>query len=128
VAVSDEHDDEHSRVRCDEHWYEVFEPPSELATLLDQGDDDWVELSELPDGRPIWLRASQVDYFEAARSYENLSDVGAWELCARLLIENSVLRRSFRSRWRDGVAPTCRWTPHRGCDPTRRRRGSGQVR
>jgi hypothetical protein len=53
-----------SRVRCEGFWYEVLEPPSEAARLLDYGDDDWVELSGVPDGRPIWLRASRVDYVE----------------------------------------------------------------
>lgn len=62
--MSGQEEDEYSRVRCDGYWYDVLEREAEVAELLDHGSGDWVELSEVPNGRPIWLRASRVDYVQ----------------------------------------------------------------
>jgi hypothetical protein len=66
-------EDERSRVRCDGFWYEVREPPAVVAELLDHGDDDWVELTGRSDGRPVWLRASRVDYVEGIQAADDVA-------------------------------------------------------
>ena len=99
---------EYSRVRCDSFWFEVLERAPELTELLDYGDDDWVELSGRPDGRPIWLRASLVDYVESASSPDASAGLDTWldrlmktrpaGRCERW--RRRVTVRSFRTRRR----------------------------
>ncbi len=91
-VVREQDEIDYSRVRCEDFWYEVIEPPDEVAELLDHGDDDWVELSGRPDGRPIWLQASSVDYVEGASSASDITDAVLWELLMGLLRENPEAR------------------------------------
>jgi hypothetical protein len=84
--------DERSPVRCDGFWCDVREPTAEVAELLDRGDDDWVELTGMPDERPIWLRASRVDYVEAVPTADDVEAerFDAW--IARLMQTTPALR------------------------------------
>lgn len=96
-----------SRVRCEGLWYEVLDAPQNVAELLDHGDGDWVELSGAPDGRPIWLLASLVDYVAPVGREDDLE----WERMQRfmnLMLEPGGARCAWGVRRHVGAWSTIR--------------------
>ena len=69
-----------------------------MAELLNRRDDDWVTLRGKPDGRPIWLPASHVDYVEVVRRLDDLKgdQFDQWIAC---LINKTPARCNERG-WR----------------------------